>query len=134
MLEKLKSLLTNELVFQSLLLLLVAVSSFGLGRQSALSGGEGKNHENKPYIQVQAPVKTAIVNATTTTPENQASEKVSQAAAVITVVGSKSGTKYHLPDCPGAKRIKPENLLTFETIDAARAAGYTAAANCPGLE
>jgi methylphosphotriester-DNA--protein-cysteine methyltransferase len=48
----------------------------------------------------------------------------------VVVVGSKTGRRYHLPDCPGAKRIKPANLITFESIEAAKAAGYTPAANC----
>jgi len=50
------------------------------------------------------------------------------------VVGSKNGTKYHYPWCPGAQRINPENLVTFTSIAAARSGGYTPAANCDGLE
>ena len=32
------------------------------------------------------------------------------------VVGSKSGTKYHFPSCSGAKRIAPQNLITFQNF------------------
>ncbi len=49
------------------------------------------------------------------------------------VVASKSGSKYHLPWCSGAQRIKPENLITFTSRDEAERAGYTPAANCKGL-
>ena len=49
------------------------------------------------------------------------------------VVGSRQGTKYHLPWCSGAQRIKEENKIWFESQAAAEAAGYTPAANCPGL-
>jgi methylphosphotriester-DNA--protein-cysteine methyltransferase len=49
-------------------------------------------------------------------------------------VASKNGTKYHYPWCSGAKRIKDENKVWFDTVEQARAAGYTPAANCPGLE
>jgi methylphosphotriester-DNA--protein-cysteine methyltransferase len=49
------------------------------------------------------------------------------------VVASKSGTKYHLPTCPGAKQIKSTNLITFNSKQEAEAAGYTPASNCPGL-
>lgn len=126
MLEKLKSLLADDTLFQAILLIIVAVASFGLGRYSQNWGGEVRNLENRPTIEVFAPMKSEV-SASTSEPI------IKQEAAVITVVGSKSGTKYHLPDCSGAKRIKPENLITFESIDAAKAAGYTPAANCPGL-
>jgi hypothetical protein len=49
------------------------------------------------------------------------------------VIGSKSGTKYHLPTCPGASQIKSENRIEFASVAAAVAAGYKPAANCPGL-
>ena len=130
--QKLKSFLTNDAVFHSVLLLLVAVGSFGLGRHSVdNSSSPGKPlfiSENATQAAVAAAVATA---ATTSTPAAIAAVAT---PAGVAVVGSKSGTKYHLPTCSGAKRIKPENLITFESIEAAKAAGYTAAANCPGLK
>jgi hypothetical protein len=48
-------------------------------------------------------------------------------------VGSKTGTKYYLPTCSGAKRIKDENKRWFVSKEDAEKDGYTAAANCPGL-
>jgi hypothetical protein len=50
------------------------------------------------------------------------------------VVASKNGTKYHYPWCAGAKQIAEKNKISFPSIEAARAAGYTPAANCKGLE
>lgn len=50
------------------------------------------------------------------------------------VVASKSGSKYHFPWCSGAKSIKPENLITFSSIEEARKAGYEPAKNCKGLK
>ena len=49
------------------------------------------------------------------------------------VVASKTGTKYFLPWCSGAKNINTENLMTFASANDAKAAGYTPAANCKGL-
>ena len=49
------------------------------------------------------------------------------------LVASKSGTKYHLLDCPGAKTIAEKNKIYFKSIVEAIAAGYTPAANCKGL-
>ncbi len=49
------------------------------------------------------------------------------------VVGSTRGRTYHLPWCPGALRIAPERTRWFPSEEAARAAGYRPAKNCPGL-
>lgn len=49
-------------------------------------------------------------------------------------VASKNGTSYHLPSCPGAKQIKPENKIEFISKEEAEKAGYKPAANCPGLK
>lgn len=46
------------------------------------------------------------------------------------VVGSRNGSKYHYPWCPGASQIKNENKITFESEVAAQNAGYSKAANC----
>ncbi|MEX2091018.1 MAG: hypothetical protein WD989_02760 [Candidatus Paceibacterota bacterium] len=46
------------------------------------------------------------------------------------VVRSKNSDKYHFTWCSGAKRIKEENKIWFETEAAALAAGYTKAGNC----
>ena len=50
------------------------------------------------------------------------------------VVGSKNSDKYHLPDCPGAKQISEQNKVWFNSIAEAEKAGYSPAANCPGLK
>ncbi len=48
-------------------------------------------------------------------------------------VGSKNSTKYHLPWCAGAKRIAEANQVWFASKEEAHQAGYTPAANCPGI-
>jgi hypothetical protein len=40
-------------------------------------------------------------------------------------VGSKNGTKYYTPGCPGTTRIKPENYIWFETVEDATLQGYS---------
>lgn len=45
-------------------------------------------------------------------------------------VGSKNSNVYHLPDCPGAKRIKEENKRCFSSKEEAEKAGYRPAKNC----
>lgn len=48
-------------------------------------------------------------------------------------VGSKNGTKYHLPWCAGAKQIKEENKVWFSSKTEAEKAGYSPASNCKGI-
>ncbi len=48
-------------------------------------------------------------------------------------VASKNSTKYHLPDCTGAKRIAEHNKIWFNSREEAESLGYQPASNCPGL-
>jgi len=45
-------------------------------------------------------------------------------------VGSKNSTKYHLPTCQWAKRIKPENIVCFKDENEAKLKGYLPDKNC----
>lgn len=115
--EKLKSFLRDDALFYTVLLLLVAVISFGLGRSAGMneSSGQGESR-NKAAIEILEP--------------NTESEESLPNSTSGEVVASKSGSKYHLPSCPGASQIKPENIVRFSSAAAATAAGYTPAANC----
>jgi len=114
--EKLKSWVADDVVFFGLLIVLVGFVGYGLGQRSQPSS-------------VVTPDRTAapvtIVDHSTPPPV--------LATGTAAVVGSRSGTKYHLPDCPGAQQMNPENRVAFATVEAAKAAGYGPAANCPGL-
>ncbi|MDO8183772.1 MAG: hypothetical protein Q7T49_02200 [bacterium] len=103
--------------FTGLVLILVAVAAFGLGRLSTLK-----------------PVKTPIelIQAPAAVPNNNLDNNKNLSSSQV--VGSKEGSKYHYPWCGGAKQIKPDNLVTFESPAAARTAGYTPAGNCPDLD
>jgi hypothetical protein len=116
MLEKFKSLMAIDAVFVSLLLILVAVASFGLGRLSVVvESGVEQSDRGIEIIE-----SASVLN-------NKASL---MEGVALTVVASKSGSKYHLPTCPGADQIKASNKIIFESIIDAEAAGYTPAANC----
>jgi hypothetical protein len=146
MLHEIKSLLKDDTTFYTLVITGVAVCSFGLGRlsvsesslstpmpgeQQALSGVQLRQLPPSD-VSSTLPVAPSVL---TGSGEVSSSSAVVEAEGVATsVVASKSGTKYHFSWCPGAKQIKDENKITFETTAAARAAGYTPAANCPGLE
>ena len=113
--------LTNKEFFSKIepyilpvILILIGLTAFGLGRLST-AGEQGPR-----LIINNAPILT-------------------QTAAVAAskdkgaYVASKSGTKYYLPSCSGVSKIKEENRVWFSSVARAQAAGYTAAANCPGL-
>ena len=38
--------------------------------------------------------------------------------------GSKNSNKYHYPSCRWAQKINPSNLVTFQSPEEAREAGY----------
>lgn len=108
------------------LLCLIVLSSslaFGLGRLSALEA-------TQMPIKIAYPAVNNINNSIDT---NSVKSEPSQQGSEGKYVGSRSGRKYHLPWCSGAKRIKDENKVWFNSQEAAVAAGYTPAANCPGL-
>jgi len=96
-------------------IILVALISFGLGRLSKIG-------ESRTPITIENTTKTDFVATKSVFDANK------------TIVASKNGTKYHYVWCSGAATIKEENKIYFSTIEEARQAGYTPAANCKGLK
>lgn len=95
----------------ALIVLLVGISSFGLGRLSAL--------EN-----VQKPVSIIEAASTSTIPALPLGGEF---------VASRTGTVYYYPWCSGAAKILPQNQVWFASESAAQKAGYRAAKGCKGL-
>jgi hypothetical protein len=115
---------TQRGAFFTLLIILVACASFGLGR---LSGLETVNKD----VAIEFPEgQVAAVGAAfaTTSPQVKTPPKTSGK-----YVASKNGTKYHLTTCSGAKSISDKNKIWFDTKEEAETAGYTPAANCKGI-
>lgn len=89
--------------------ILVTLTAFGLGRLSALE-------EGKPLISLgEAPLGPR------------------QMAAGGLVVASWGGTSYYFPWCAGVAKIKEGNKRYFATEDDARRSGLVPAKNCKGL-
>lgn len=111
-------------LFLSLVIVLVATLSFGIGRLT----GEGEK-EKGIRIEYDASIdnKQSTINN-----KNQSATVLNAIENSISggVVGSKNGTKYHFPYCPGAKQIKEENKISFQSAADAEASGYTLAGNC----
>lgn len=121
MTEKLKSWLLNDRLFYGFLVVLVAVVSFILGIQA---GKAERAHLESPVLtkaEKSSPLATTGVIPPVPVEVGGEGE----------FVASRSGTRYHLETCPGAKQIKEENKVFFASAAAAEAAGYKRAANCP---
>ena len=117
-------------VFLVLVVILVGLSGFSLGRLSALDEGKSPvritSKGGRPGIPSILGSGNPVLKA----------ESIAAAAAVPgqgMVVASKNGTKYHLPSCPGAQRITEANKIWFDSIEEAKKAGYTPASNCKGI-
>lgn len=102
--------LTHDILIV-MLVILVGVASFGLGRLSALE-------ETRPAVRI-------LHSAT-----------VEESPIVIggKYVVSRRGSKYHFPWCPGARAMNENNKIWFDSIEDAQQAGYAPAGNCAGLE
>ncbi len=101
---------------------LVAALAFGLGRLS--------------YIESQK-TPVSIEYDFSALPESMKGEEASFTEEIGEdkglVVGSRNGSIYHLPWCPGAQQMNEENKVWFESVREAEEAGYTPARNCKGL-
>jgi len=51
-------------------------------------------------------------------------------AADYKYVGSNKSNKYHFPNCQWALKITPENLVKFNSVKEAQAAGYVPCKMC----
>lgn len=120
MYQKLKSFVHDDTIFAVVMIVLVSIASFGLGRVSVLQ---------TDTILNKASPTTALRQLEPLSVGDLGTDLLD-----TLVVASQSGTKYHLPTCPGVKQIKIENRIEFSSIKEAKAAGYRPAGNCPGLE
>lgn len=128
----LKDTLERQDIFMVLTLVLVGFISFGLGRISSTDSAKSPIAVIDSSKQISGIGESVVKNTETTNPpkttENFAVQNSEQ------VVASKSGTKYHFPWCSGAKSIKEENKVWFDSIEEAKSAGYSPASNCKGLK
>jgi hypothetical protein len=128
--SKFKSAVDDEATYTAVLVLLVAVCSFGLGRLSVV-----------PTVStVPAKTLTASVSTPPPAPSITIEETTPRSYPTSTptgvdqqYVGSKNGTKFHLLTCPGASQIKEENKVYFTSKQEAYSKGYTEASNCKGI-
>ncbi len=106
------------------IIVLVGLSSFGLGRLSV-------TEEQRVPLQIIEPQNQ---QASVSTVNQNSQKQVDTAVSGGQVVASKNGSKYHFPWCSGAKSINEANKIWFNSPEDARKAGYTPASNCKGLK
>ena len=116
-------------LYLAVLVFLMSVASFGLGRLSAIWP------EKEPIrIENLESSMQNLENSSIAQPTQLLNSRFQILDSTQgSFVASKNGSSYHRPDCPGAKQIKDENKLWFKSREAAAAAGYKPAGNCPGL-
>lgn len=116
-----------------LVLIFSTTLAFGLG---ILAGKDMVKAEGKDGFWIEQLPEKALPSAGGSAAAIEAVESAKSSVPVATsgtYLASKNGTKYYLPTCGSAKRIKPENIVWFQTKAEAEAVGYEPAANCPGL-
>jgi len=130
--KHLRQIIADETIFTVLLLMLVAVVSFGLGRQSVSSANSVLAAQTAGVSYIAAPPLVAAEQPAVSVVEDW--PQATLPAVATRVVASKTGSKYHLLTCPGASQIKEENKVYYDSPALAVAAGLQPAANCPGLQ
>ena len=116
------------------IIVLVGLASFGLGRLSALETLREPVHITGAVGAVRHPLFDISGQTAEESLSSNSPLPTSNLQPGGKIIGSKNGTKYHFPWCAGAQRIKEENKRWFDSVAAARASGYSPAANCKGLE
>lgn len=122
-LQKIKALwlkTETEAVLMILIIVLVGLAGFGLGRISTAGEGRAVIIEENGRIQ-ENPLSSLSAKDSLANVINSANSGI---------VASKNGTKYYLAGCSGAGRIQDQNKIYFSTEQEALDAGYTKANGC----
>lgn len=114
-------------LFVPLIVILVGLLGFGVGRLTEKSQESGIKIEYDPALSQLMNGGAPSTRATASAIE---SAKAVNTPGDQSVVASKNGTKYHYLHCAGAKQIKEENRISFNSAAEAEASGYTLALNC----
>ncbi|NVN97128.1 hypothetical protein HXX01_02755 [Candidatus Nomurabacteria bacterium] len=112
-------------LFIIVILVLIGLSSFGLGRLSkeeSLNNPNTKLDNGNGYIVKEEIGKSILIESDNKKVVNNSREKM--------YVASKNGKLYYGVNCSGANRIKTENKLWFSTEQEAIDAGYNKASLC----
>jgi len=122
--EKIKQFFGSEKgkdILVVLIVILVGLGSFELGRLSKEAGSSG--------IKVVYPIENEAV--TLKQPAGAVlADSDNQANSEKNFFASNRGTKYYSVDCSAGKNIKQENRVYFATGEEAERAGYELSSSC----
>lgn len=120
MLEKIKQFIESDKgkdILTMIIVVLVAISSFGLGRLSKDSENKGLQITEEAKIQQAANVVNTPIGA-------------KQTPSSGSFFASKRGHKYYKVGCSAGQTIKQENRIYFGTREDAERAGYELSTSC----
>lgn len=86
--------------------------------------------DNQQGFVVSEPDTTEDTPERSTPVETPDPEPSTSTPVSYNYVGSIESNKYHFPGCRHAKKILPENLIGWNTVEEARAAGYEPCGTC----
>ncbi|HAE36920.1 TPA: hypothetical protein DCX66_02725 [Candidatus Nomurabacteria bacterium] len=106
------------------IVVLVGLSSFGLGRLSATNTSEEdiKLENTNDYIVKEGAGKSIEAESSIDDVNSNFKEKK--------YLASKNGKLYYTVSCSGAKRISEKNKVWFATSEEAKKAGYSLSSSC----
>lgn len=116
-------------------IILIVLISFGAGRLTAVRGPkEPIKIEDYGLASVEKTIESQQQEGIKGSDDREGESVKKSEKKQGMFVGSIKSNKYHLPDCSWAKRIKPENIIWFESVEDAEAKGYVPASCCVGRE
>lgn len=115
-----------------LVVILVGLSSFGLGRLSVSDDSSNKEIklENKNINVVKGEIGKSIEVENSMKNTLGGIEKVEGIQKEKMYVASKNGKLYYSVSCSGAKRISEKNKVWFSSKEDAEKNGYTPSTSC----
>lgn len=129
----------NKELYLSVVIIMVATISFGLGRLSKIREEKTPITIEDRGLNANSPLSTSNVDSAKTSDKNVTEKMLEQDFGNISqsqkiFVASKNGKKYYYAWCESANVIKEQNRVWFATKEEAEKAGYQPAANCRGLK
>ena len=112
----------------SAIIILVAFSSFYLGRASSGPGSGGISIENA--VDLASTTTSSVKNTDMTASVNQALAPEAKTEAKGPIVASKNGVRYYYAWFSGVSRLSEKNKIYFASAAEAESFGLTIAANC----
>lgn len=123
---------TGKDILTVIIIILVGLGSFGLGRLSKANKGSGVQIEYKtePNTDLGANVISGVGQVSSTSQKAPKNANLRPANGSVNFFASTRGSKYYSLDCSGGKTIKEENRIYFATRQEAEASGYELSSSC----